>query len=99
MLTVTGSGDSFAVVAPFGDGYFRVMGWNRKRQVPDTAPVDLEEIRAIAREALGADYGLHDPAGSPASTATNARRRPIASAASSSPGTPRTSTPPPAARA
>ncbi|MFE9371848.1 FAD-dependent monooxygenase [Streptomyces sp. NPDC006711] len=61
MLTVTGSGDSFAVVAPFGDGYFRVMGWNRKRQVPDTEPVDLEEIRAIAREALGADHGLHDP--------------------------------------
>ncbi|MET9362892.1 FAD-dependent monooxygenase [Streptomyces sp. NPDC006632] len=61
MLTVNGSGDSFAVIAPFGDGYFRVMGWNRNHQAPDTAPVDLDELRGIAREALGADLGLHDP--------------------------------------
>ncbi|MFG2723071.1 FAD-dependent monooxygenase [Streptomyces sp. NPDC048416] len=60
MLTVSGSGDSFALVAPFGDGYYRVMGWNRNRQVPDTTPVDLDELRTIAREAFGADYGLHD---------------------------------------
>ncbi|MGW1870341.1 FAD-dependent monooxygenase [Streptomyces mauvecolor] len=60
ILTVNGSGDSFALVAPFGDGYYRVMGWSRKRQVPDTAPVDLDELRAIAREAFGTDYGMHD---------------------------------------
>ncbi|MFF3977890.1 FAD-dependent monooxygenase [Streptomyces sp. NPDC001828] len=60
MLKVSGSGDSFAVVAPFGDGYYRVMGWNRRRQVPDTEPVDLEELRTIAREAFGTDYGMHD---------------------------------------
>ncbi|MEU3500555.1 FAD-dependent monooxygenase [Streptomyces hundungensis] len=60
MLTVNGSGDSFAFIAPFGDGYYRVMGWNRERQVPDTTPVELDELRAIAREAFGADYGLHD---------------------------------------
>ncbi|MFE9406683.1 FAD-dependent monooxygenase [Streptomyces sp. NPDC006530] len=59
-LTVNGSGDSFAFVAPFGDGYYRVMGWSRKRQVPDTAPVELDELRTIAREAFGTDYGLHD---------------------------------------
>lgn len=60
MLTVNGAGDSFAFIAPFGDGYYRVMGWNRKRQVPDTAPVDLDELRTIAREAFGSDYGMHD---------------------------------------
>ncbi|MGW2863445.1 FAD-dependent monooxygenase [Streptomyces sp. NPDC001205] len=60
MLTVNGSGDSFAFIAPFGDGYYRIMGWNRKRQVPDTAPVDLDEVRTIAREALGSDYGMHE---------------------------------------
>ncbi|MFD7167034.1 FAD-dependent monooxygenase [Streptomyces violascens] len=60
ILTVNGSGDSFALVAPFGDGYYRVMGWSRKRQVPDTAPVDLDELRTIAREAFGTDYGMHD---------------------------------------
>ncbi|MER5563841.1 FAD-dependent oxidoreductase [Streptomyces sp. NPDC002506] len=60
MLQLSGSGDSFALVAPFGDGYYRVMGWNRKRQVPDTEPVDLDELRAIAGEAFGTDYGMHD---------------------------------------
>ncbi|WP_329463672.1 FAD-dependent monooxygenase [Streptomyces sp. NBC_01431] len=60
LLTVNGSGDSFAFIAPFGDGYYRVMGWNRKRQAPDSAPVDLAELRTIAREALGSDYGMHD---------------------------------------
>ncbi|MFF3319464.1 FAD-dependent monooxygenase [Streptomyces sp. NPDC003035] len=60
LLTVNGGGDSFAFIAPFGDGWYRVMGWNRTRQVPDTEPVDLDEIREIARQALGTDYGMHD---------------------------------------
>ncbi|MFK0175387.1 FAD-dependent monooxygenase [Streptomyces xanthochromogenes] len=60
MLKLSGSGNSFAVVAPFGDGYHRVMGWNRKHQVSDTEPVDLDELRAIATEAFGTDYGMHD---------------------------------------
>ncbi|MFE9539573.1 FAD-dependent oxidoreductase [Streptomyces sp. NPDC006691] len=60
MLQLSGSGDSFALIAPFGDGYYRVMGWNRKRQVPDTEPVDLDELRTIAGEAFGTDYGMHD---------------------------------------
>lgn len=60
LLTVAASGDSFAFIAPFGDGWYRVMGWDRTRQVPDDAPVDLEELRTIARRALGTDYGMHD---------------------------------------
>ncbi|MEU3688310.1 FAD-dependent monooxygenase [Streptomyces narbonensis] len=60
LLTVNGVGDAFAFVAPFGDGWYRVMGWDRTRQVPDSAPVDLDEVRAIARRALGSDYGMHD---------------------------------------
>ncbi|MFD5370251.1 FAD-dependent monooxygenase [Streptomyces sp. NPDC127103] len=60
-FSVSGSGDSFAFLAPFGDGWYRVMGWSRTRQVPDTAPVDLDEIREITRRALGTDLGMHDP--------------------------------------
>ncbi|MGW5425168.1 FAD-dependent oxidoreductase [Streptomyces sp. NPDC003943] len=60
LLTVAAGGDSFAFIAPFGDGWYRVMGWDRTRQVPDDAPVDLEELRTIARGALGTDYGMHD---------------------------------------
>ncbi|WP_329119297.1 FAD-dependent monooxygenase [Streptomyces sp. NBC_01353] len=60
LLTVNGVGDAFAFIAPFGDGWYRVMGWSRTRQVPDTEPVDLDEVRAIARRALGSDFGMHD---------------------------------------
>ncbi|MFG3495583.1 FAD-dependent monooxygenase [Streptomyces sp. NPDC047928] len=60
LLTVNGSKDAFAFIAPFGDGWYRVMGWNRHRQVPDSAPVDLDEVREIARQALGSDHGMHD---------------------------------------
>ncbi|MGW8764633.1 FAD-dependent oxidoreductase [Streptomyces sp. NPDC055815] len=60
-FSVRGSGDSFAFLAPFGDGWYRVMGWTRTRQVADTEPVDLDEVREIARKALGTDYGMHDP--------------------------------------
>ncbi|MFG3286502.1 FAD-dependent monooxygenase [Streptomyces sp. NPDC048111] len=59
-LTLVGSRDSFVVIAPFGDGYHRVMGWNRKHQVPDTEPVGLDELRAITRDATGSDHGMHD---------------------------------------
>ncbi|WP_306325333.1 FAD-dependent monooxygenase [Streptomyces venezuelae] len=59
-FSVNGSGDAFAFIAPFGDGWFRVMGWSRTRQVPDTEPVDLEEIRELTRRALGTDLGMHD---------------------------------------
>ncbi|MEU3606497.1 FAD-dependent oxidoreductase [Streptomyces sp. NPDC035033] len=59
-LTVNGNGDTFAFVAPFGDGWYRVMGWDRTRQVPDSEPVDLDEVRALARRALGTDHGMHD---------------------------------------
>jgi len=60
LLTVNGVGDAFAFIAPFGDGWYRVMGWNRSRQVPDSEPVDLDEVREIARRALGTDFGMHD---------------------------------------
>jgi 2-polyprenyl-6-methoxyphenol hydroxylase-like FAD-dependent oxidoreductase len=60
-ITVNAVGDGFAFVAPFGDGWYRVFAWNRRNQVPDTAPVDLDEIREVTREALGTDFGMHDP--------------------------------------
>ncbi|MFK8910988.1 FAD-dependent oxidoreductase [Streptomyces sp. YS-3] len=59
-LSVAGSDEAFAFVVPFGDGYYRVMGWNRKHQVPDSAPIDLDDVREITRQALGTDLGMHD---------------------------------------
>jgi 2-polyprenyl-6-methoxyphenol hydroxylase-like FAD-dependent oxidoreductase len=60
VLTVGAVGDGFAFVAPFGDGWFRVIAWDRDRQLPDDAPVRLDEVREVARRALGTDFGMHE---------------------------------------
>ncbi|MEU1115545.1 MULTISPECIES: FAD-dependent monooxygenase [unclassified Streptomyces] len=60
LLAVNAAGDSFAFIAPFADGYHRVIGWDRRRDVPDSAPLDLDEVKSIVRQALGRDFGMHD---------------------------------------
>jgi len=60
VLTANGVGDAFAFVAPFGDGYYRIFGWERDRSVPDSEPLDLEEVRAVTKRALGTDFGMRD---------------------------------------
>jgi 2-polyprenyl-6-methoxyphenol hydroxylase-like FAD-dependent oxidoreductase len=60
-LSLASAGDAFALVAPFGDGWYRVMGWDRAHQVPDSEPVGFEEIRSVARRAFGTDFGMRDP--------------------------------------
>ncbi|MDI3408860.1 FAD-dependent oxidoreductase [Streptomyces cavernicola] len=60
-VAVSGSKDAFAFVIPFGDGYWRVGGWNRERaDIPDSAPTSLDELKDIARRAFGSDLGMHD---------------------------------------
>ncbi|MEQ8145984.1 FAD-dependent monooxygenase [Streptomyces sp. OP7] len=59
VLTVDGAGDVFAMIVSFGDGWYRVMGWNRRHEVPDDAPLDLDEVKDVTRRALGTDYGMH----------------------------------------
>jgi len=60
-VTVSATGDALAFVAPFGDGWYRIIAWDRAHQLPDDAPVDVDEVRAILQRTLGTDYGLHDP--------------------------------------
>jgi 2-polyprenyl-6-methoxyphenol hydroxylase-like FAD-dependent oxidoreductase len=55
------AGDGFVFVVPFGDGWYRVIGWNRSNQLPDTAPVDFAELRDLTRRVLGTDLGMRDP--------------------------------------
>jgi 2-polyprenyl-6-methoxyphenol hydroxylase-like FAD-dependent oxidoreductase len=59
-VTASGVGDAFAFLVSFGDDWYRVIAWNRRHQVPDSAPVDLEEVRDVTRRALGSDYGMHE---------------------------------------
>ncbi|SES00761.1 FAD-dependent monooxygenase [Streptomyces qinglanensis] len=60
LLTVDAVGDAFAFIAPFGDGYHRVIGWHRGRAVPDHEEVALDEVKEITRRALGRDFGMYD---------------------------------------
>lgn len=60
VLTFNGVRDGFAFIAPFGDGWFRVIAWHRHHELPDDAPVDMAEVRQVTRAALGTDYGMHD---------------------------------------
>lgn len=59
-LIANAKGQAFALVATFGDGWYRVVGWHRQRQLPDSAPADLEEVRDFTRLALGSDFGMRD---------------------------------------
>ncbi|MFI6643728.1 FAD-dependent monooxygenase [Streptomyces sp. NPDC050504] len=60
-VTVNGVGNAFGFVIPFGDGYWRIGGWDRSRgEVSDAEPVELDELRAIARRAFGTDFGMYD---------------------------------------
>jgi 2-polyprenyl-6-methoxyphenol hydroxylase-like FAD-dependent oxidoreductase len=56
-----GSPAGFAFLVPFGDGWHRLIVWNRADQRPADAPVDLEEIRVITKQVFGTDYGMHSP--------------------------------------
>ncbi|MCW2859851.1 MAG: monooxygenase FAD-binding protein [Actinoallomurus sp.] len=60
-VTARATGDGFVFVVPFGDGWHRVIVWNRANQLPDTAPVDFAEVREITERILGTDLGMHDP--------------------------------------
>jgi len=61
IVTARATGDGFVFLVPFGDGWHRVLAWNRRNQLPDTAPVDFEELREVTRRVLGTDLGMHDP--------------------------------------
>ncbi|MFG2139217.1 FAD-dependent oxidoreductase [Streptomyces sp. NPDC048650] len=60
-FTVNATRDAFALAASFGDGWYRIIGWNRHAQADDDTPADFAEVREVARLALGTDYGMHDP--------------------------------------
>ncbi|WP_143232696.1 FAD-dependent monooxygenase [Actinoplanes regularis] len=57
-LTVNAVGGAFAFVVPFGDGWYRIFAWDRRKQVSDEVPVTLEQIREATRQALGTDFGV-----------------------------------------
>ncbi|MUN42163.1 FAD-dependent monooxygenase [Actinomadura litoris] len=61
VLTVGAGAAGFAFLAPFGDGWYRVIAWNRRHRAPDSEPVDMDELREVTRRVLGGDHGMRDP--------------------------------------
>ncbi|MFB7662770.1 FAD-dependent oxidoreductase [Kitasatospora sp. NPDC056138] len=61
VITVGANAQGFAFMVPFGDGWYRVIAWDRSRQCPESEPVSLAEIVDVTRTVLGVDHGLHDP--------------------------------------
>lgn len=43
-LTVDGKADGFCFVVPFGDDWYRVIARDRRKELSDDAPVELDEI-------------------------------------------------------
>ncbi|AUG78616.1 FAD-dependent oxidoreductase [Kitasatospora sp. MMS16-BH015] len=61
LLTAEATDRGLAFLVPFGDGWYRVIAWDRSRQLPDSAPVVFSELTELVREVFGVDHGLHDP--------------------------------------
>ncbi len=59
VLVAASHAGALGFMAPFGDGWYRFIGWDGERDLD--APVDLEEIRAVARATIGEDFGMHSP--------------------------------------
>ncbi|WP_282202003.1 FAD-dependent oxidoreductase [Kitasatospora fiedleri] len=56
-----GAGEAgFAFLAPFGDGWYRVIGWSREHQAPDSDPVEPAELSDLLREVMGRDFGVRE---------------------------------------
>jgi len=56
------SREGLVVVVPFGDGWFRIIIWDRRREeVPIDEPVTGIELRDALQRIAGTDLGLSDP--------------------------------------
>lgn len=60
VLAAAANEAGFALVVPFGDGWYRVVAWDRHRRLPVGSPVDVAELRDLLRAVFGTDYGPHD---------------------------------------
>jgi len=52
--------DAFGFLAPYGDGWYRSMTWDRRRQVPETAGIDEADVRDVLDRAMGREVGVRE---------------------------------------
>ncbi|OZD79355.1 FAD-dependent oxidoreductase [Rhodococcus sp. 05-339-2] len=60
LINIGAGEDCFAFVAPFGDGWFRVIACDRTDTADVAASVDETRLRDVVRRAIGTDYGWTD---------------------------------------
>ncbi|MFI9721415.1 FAD-dependent monooxygenase [Streptomyces sp. NPDC052396] len=53
--------EGFGFIVPFGDGWYRVIGWRTGSQLPSDAPADFDDLRALVRTLFGTDFGMSEP--------------------------------------
>lgn len=62
LLRGNGAGGGFALLAPYGDEWWRVIAWDeRAATMPPDAPVEIEHLISVLRRSHGTCYGLHSP--------------------------------------
>jgi 2-polyprenyl-6-methoxyphenol hydroxylase-like FAD-dependent oxidoreductase len=61
LLQINVNQTGLGFLAPFGDDRYRALAWDRNRDVPDTEPVELDEVREVIRLVFGSDFGMYDP--------------------------------------
>ncbi|PTR31360.1 2-polyprenyl-6-methoxyphenol hydroxylase-like FAD-dependent oxidoreductase [Rhodococcus sp. OK519] len=62
-LTLGTTRDCFGFLAPYGNtrpGWFRSMTWDRARALPDTDPVEQDEVVTVLGRAMGRDVGVEE---------------------------------------
>ncbi|GAA3410889.1 FAD-dependent monooxygenase [Streptosporangium vulgare] len=59
-LILTANEEGFSFVSSHGDGWYQVVAWDRRRQLPDSAKISLREISDATRRVMGSDFGMHD---------------------------------------
>ncbi|MEV6809359.1 FAD-dependent monooxygenase [Streptomyces sp. NPDC051129] len=60
-VTTNANRYGFASLVPFGDGWYRAIGWIAGDDRPDDAPVEAAELAGLLRRVLGSDHGMHEP--------------------------------------
>ncbi|WP_284740040.1 FAD-dependent oxidoreductase [Amycolatopsis sp. RTGN1] len=58
VITVDAVKDSFAFLAPFGDGWFRVIAWDRRHEDDAAFRAEPALVRDILRRTMGTDFGM-----------------------------------------
>jgi 2-polyprenyl-6-methoxyphenol hydroxylase-like FAD-dependent oxidoreductase len=53
--------DGVVLCVPFGDGWYRVLAWDRLREQAPLEPVTSAEMRDAFRRIAGTDFGMSEP--------------------------------------